>query len=80
MEEDKIVYMTAKQIRKKYPIDEAVMARIKALQDADIEPFFDEDCPDIDVYHPDEPKKHKESLLSKVFGFFRGSKLRPLSE
>ncbi len=72
MEEGKIICMTSKEIDKYYPLNKEVVARTKAMQDADIEPFFDDEHPDIDVYHPEKP--YKESVLSKLlnhlFGIF----------
>ena len=61
------VVMTAREIRKKYPMSKELIAEIKALQDADIEPFMDEDSPEM----PDLPEK-KPSLFANLLNRLRG--------
>lgn len=72
MEKDKIIYMTGSQIDKLYPIDKKLLAKLKAEQEAGIEPFFDNEHPDIDVYH--SKISIKGGFLSKffnnIFNFF----------
>ena len=67
-----MVYKSYKQIRKEFPLNEERFIRAKIQQDAGIEPLFDDDCPNIDVYHPEKP--YKENVLSKflnhLFGIF----------
>jgi len=61
-----MIVMTAKQIREA-PIDEEKFRRIKALQDADIEPYMDEDSPEI----PDLPPK-RDGLFTRLFNWLLG--------
>jgi len=60
------IVMTARQAAK-VPIDEEVFAINKALQDADIEPFMDEDSPEM----PDLPEK-QPSVFANLFNRLRG--------
>jgi len=65
--EDEYIVMTARQIRKKYPRNKDVFAINKALQDADIEPFMDEDSPEM----PDLPPR-QESIFTRFFNWLLG--------
>jgi len=63
--EDKLIVMTSKQIDEAFPIDKELFHRLKAMQDADIEPFIDEDSPEL----PDLPEKQPgifENLFNRL--------------
>ena len=65
-----MIVMTAKQIRqmrKQCPRDPEKIRCIKALQDADIEPYMDEDSPEI----PDLPPK-RDGLFTRFFNWLLG--------
>jgi len=64
--EDEYIVMTARQAAK-IPIDPEVLRRAKALQDADIEPFMDEDSPEM----PDLPPR-QESVFTRFFNWLLG--------
>ena len=60
-----MIVMTAKQAEKAFPMSKELIAEIKAMQDADIEPFIDEDSPEL----PDLPKKQTgifETLFNRL--------------
>jgi hypothetical protein len=81
--ENKVYVMTAKQARKMFPIDKEKFRQLKALQDAGIEPYFDDEHPDIDVYCPnylqEMQKRHqkKEGILTKIFNRLRSKPKQP---
>jgi len=65
--EDKIIVVTARQAAKMFPRDKEVFRRAKALQDADIEPYIDEDSPEL----PDLEPKKRESIFTNILNYFR---------
>ena len=65
MKKDKVTYMTGRQIDKLYSVDKELLLKLKAEQEAGIEPFFDDEHPDIDVYHQETPLNG--GFLSKFF-------------
>jgi len=44
--ENKVYVMTAKQIKKAFPLDEELYARLKVLEDSGFEPLIDDEHPD----------------------------------
>jgi hypothetical protein len=69
---EKYIVMTASEIDKKYPLDRELFRRLKALQDADIEPYMDEDSPEL----PDSPEK-PESIFTRIFNRLRSKPKQP---
>jgi len=64
--------MTARQAAKAFPIDKELYARLRAMQEAGIEPYIDDEHPDIsdEMMEEYEKKKLRSHKSFNILNFF----------